>query len=170
MQPNLAPKTTQLTNPSEIRVIAFPLANFWFALPITAIRKITLCPPEFGDDAPGSSLVYLDNQTITILNLSPYLAAVNQEQKSQTSNGKFLVIIKTTQEEPYGIRVNELPNMLDLPLAAIEKLPSSYRKNTMLGLASYVAVLPSQKRKLLLYLLDLEQALNLSAVNSTLRA
>jgi chemotaxis signal transduction protein len=156
----------------SIKVIVFPIANYLFALPMTAILKVSHCPPLVGENLSEIGLVHLENRTITLLNLHQKLTAARQSlagkkfKKVPETSGQFLILTQASRGEVCGIPIDKLPDMMDLPLGTIELLPESYQQTNLLGLANYVAVLQSEEKKLAIFLLDLEQALNLATINA----
>lgn len=152
------------SHPQKVKTVIFKIANYLFALPLTAIEKITLFPSE-ENHHNNTNLINFDNRTLTILNLHQQLTSTNQKQKELSHTGKFLIITQNPQGESYGIKVDTLPNLIDLPWSSIEQLSTSYRQHQILGLANYVSVLPSQTGKKLIFLLDLEVAGRVALAN-----
>ena len=149
--------------PQKVKTVIFKIAGYLFALPLTAIEKITLFPSDGNHN--NTNLINFDNRTLTILNLHQRLTKTNQKQKELSHTGKFIIITQNPQGESYGIKVDTLPNLIDLPWSSIEQLSTSYRQHQILGLANYVSVLPTQTGKKLIFLLDLEAAQSLAFAN-----
>lgn len=152
---------TPSPNQSVVKAIVFRIANHWFALPLMTIDKIIHCPPQVNQQDKSATLLHWEQQTITVLNLHSYLADGSQESESSEPTEQFFLLTHTPQGEICALRVDELPNLLDLPLAAVEQLPKSFREHKLLDLASYMAVLAADAQQWLVFLLNLEQTFNL---------
>ena len=151
------------SQPKQIKSVVFKIAGYFFALPLTAVEKITLLPSE--TDSSNPNLINFDNRTITIINLNPHLTTTNKKQDNKKIAEKFLIITQTNQRETCGIIADQIPNLVNLPWSSIEQLSPSYRQHQILGLASYVSVLPTQIGKKLIFLLDLERAQHVALTN-----
>ena len=157
----------------SIKVITFPIANYLFALPMSTILKVSHCPSLSSENLSDIGLVNLENRTIALLNLHQKLDSARQVggtkkiKRRAKISGQFLILTQSRQGQLCGIPIDKLPDMIDLPLETIEALPESYRQTNLLGIANYVAVLPSEEKKIAIFLLDLEAALNLATSNET---
>ncbi len=138
--------------PATIRTITFTTAGYLFALPMQAVLKVSHCPQPTDESFDEVGLFYLGNETVAILELGDRLglspAASSPEQR-------FLILVRATSGELYGIQIGDLPNMFDLPTAQIRPLPPKARQSPLRQVAKYAARCQADEREQLLLLLDL---------------
>jgi chemotaxis signal transduction protein len=147
----IAPLTSSELSQDSVRVITFTIANHQLALPMNAIVKVVSCPPSLMNSTHKVELLHFGNHSITVLNLHQHFAQAS-------SGGKFLVVTRSKQEELYALMVDTPPDLRDLPVSAIRKLPESYRQGHPLSIASCVAVLPQSEGVLSVFIIDMLQA------------
>lgn len=134
----------QINEEKFFKSIAFQVANCWFALPIEAIIKIISCPPLHEPIKNCLSLVEWEKKTITVIDLSQKIAfksnneLINYNQKIAHS---FLILIQTKSAELCGFLTNNDPTLINIPIANICSLPTSYRQVADLGIISKMAIL-----------------------------
>ena len=154
------PPAPQATEVQSCPAIAFQIAGQWLAIPHGALLRI-VHRSALNQDIRSATFAYLGKQPLAILNLHPLLADGCSNQSDQNdpqqrdviespSNLPFLVIaaVETTL---FGIPINQLPVLLDLPLAATHALPANYY-NAIQGIASHVVAVPQLGAVLLLNL------------------
>lgn len=161
---------TQTSSESVLRAIAFTISGCQFALPISSVLQVSQRPPLLGESTGAIGLVMYENQAILLLNLQVKLA---QQQLPAVSGGAalvpptgaepgpYLILTQTQRGELCGLPIDELPVMLELPRAAIQPIPKSYRRAHLHGLARFVALWQPEPEaeKSAVYLLDVEQAI-----------
>lgn len=147
---------------TTFQVIILSIANHLFAVPMNTVLQVRRCPPELRNSLGEAEWTYLEDRPLLVLNLQLRLG-VAQQISGDTNGGRgvqqFLVLTQSSTGVLCGLKVDRLPDMLDLPARAVQALPESYRQNNLQGLAKYVAILPREEKKLVIYLLDLEQIL-----------
>ncbi|MDR9404759.1 MAG: chemotaxis protein CheW, partial [Halothece sp. Uz-M2-17] len=146
-------------NEELLRVIVFPLGDYYFALPINAVLQVIESPPELTEHFEGFGLVMLEKQSITLLNLHRHFRYKTDPDTKETAD--FLILTQSRQGEFCGIPIYSLPNMMELPYDEIQPLPSVYRQTNLYGIARFVTFVQfeEQEKKEGIYLLDVDQAL-----------
>ncbi len=161
---------------TTFKVIILPIANYLFAVPMNTVLQVRRCPPELRHSPVDAELIHLENRPVLVLNLqarlassppSPQLTGTTSKNKVTTSD-PFLVLTQSRAGELCGLRVDRLPDMLDIPANTVQTLPEAYRQNNLQGLAKYVAILPREDKRLVVYLLDLDQVLQANYLYSAL--
>lgn len=167
---------------ATFKVIILPIANYLFAIPMSMVLQVRRCPLELRNSPVDAELTHLDiginlpegYRPVMVLNLqlrleqnpqsssqspsSSQLAIANYRRTSSNLD-QFLVLTQSRTGELCGLRVDRLPDMLDLPASAVQALPESYRQNNLQGLAKYVAIIPNGEKRMVIYLLELEHLL-----------
>jgi purine-binding chemotaxis protein CheW len=145
-------KTKTTTAPS-LKVITFQIGNLNLAIAITAIYKILKQTPIEGSGINSVGVAHLSDRELTVIDLQRQLfqdsAIKNQGQDNH------LIVIKTASEDFYGIPVENVPILMDIPLSTLRVLPESYRRADTLGIASHVAILPQEQGTSTVFLLDI---------------
>jgi purine-binding chemotaxis protein CheW len=142
------------------RAVVFAIAGHFLALPLTAVVKVVSAAAASHLPSAQPSLIYLDNQPITLLNLQPCLSAVATSHASVQPllyPGQFL-LIASDQEQLFAISLNQVPTLMELPLSVVRLLPKTYRQSIQ-NIAFHVAVLTHETQTQTILLLDLQQAM-----------
>ena len=149
-------KNDQKSNPSQItKLVAFAMSNLNVALHIDVVKKIINYSTIFSSNLNHFGLVNIGNQEITVIDLHKKLFNVSQSEDVVDSNQKkYLILAQNNLKELFGIVINETPKLLDVPLSQIRNIPPSYRRADTLSIASHVAVIPQEKGKLTIFILD----------------
>ncbi len=144
---------------NQLKVIVFPVASYWLALPINAVLKVILSPPittTADSDRHGLGMVDVDRQTVTVINLHQHL---KPSTGPQPLHRRFLILTQTRQGELCGIPVDAPPVLMELSLEAIRPLPATYRQSDPLGMASHMALLQEEEGERQIYLLGMQKLL-----------
>jgi chemotaxis signal transduction protein len=161
---------------ATFKVIILPIANYLFAIPMSMVLQVRRCPPDLRNSPVDAELTNLDDRPVLVLNLQLRLeqsstssaqastqasaqTAITSRRRTTSHLDQFLVLTQSRTGELCGLRVDRLPDMLDLPASTVQTLPESYRQNNLQGLAKYVAIIPKGEKKMVIYLLELEQLL-----------
>ncbi|MDX2273301.1 MAG: hypothetical protein NW237_15315 [Cyanobacteriota bacterium] len=144
--------------PDFLKVITFTVASQPLALPLAqgkdspfpVVQRVIHSPVSLNHHP--LQLLHWEDQDVIILNLHSLSTPAQ-------AIPPFLILVQTPNQECYGIPVSDPPSLLELPLATIRPLPPSYAQRDPLGMASYIAVLPQSGDPLILFLLDLNRAL-----------
>lgn len=142
--------------PDTIRTIAFQAAGYTFALPMQAILKVSQCPPLADSQADEVGLLQLGTTAIALLDLEQLVGA--RAAGDSEARGQFLILVRAPSGEPYGIQIDELPNMLDIPSRAIRPLPAAAQSSPLRRVAKYAALWQAHDQEHIIFLLDLSLA------------
>jgi chemotaxis signal transduction protein len=146
------------TKQNTFKSIAFQVSNYWFALPIGSVLKIISCPVLDSPIKDCLSLVEWEKQVITVIDLSqkiavePGLTSLNSLKKLSHD---FLILMQTKSAELCGFLTKKDPILVDIPIANIHSLPSSYRQVADLSIIGKMAILnqPETEQTLKIFLL-----------------
>ena len=133
-QIGIAPKTEE----TALRSVIFAVQNRWFALPVGAILKVSLCPPINNSLQGGLGTIDIENETVTIIDLEEKFAP----NRDYSFTRRYLFLVQTQSGEKCGLVATSPPSMVEIPLDTIRPLPSSYRQQSDLSFVSHLAVLP----------------------------
>ena len=145
------------------RAVVFTIANHLLALPLTTVLKVVSQSVIQNDYPNVQSVIYLENQPITLLNLHPCLSTVpgnnvsNRSVLSAVTSGQFLLITGLQGHAQWAIPVDQPPTLMELPLSTVRQLPIAYRQ-LIQNLACHVSVLTNQRGLSTILLLNLKQA------------
>lgn len=156
------------TSESEVcRAVVFTIAHHHLALPLTAVLKVVPRSIAQSDAAQNQSIVYLENQPLTLLNLHACLAAIPSSDSaidlrsttlsSPEKSGQLLLIVGLAGDPQWAIAVDQPPTLMELPLSTVRLLPPTYRQQIR-HIACHVAVLTKPPDLLTILLLNLKQA------------
>lgn len=150
------------------KFIVFQIAYYRIALLINDVLKVVNCSSIANQEILTLGLVHIGCHTIRVLDLHDYLNAESKNLVSQqnTTEG-FLVIVRNLDRQLCGILVDQPPDLLELPYEMMRSLPKSARQaKTLLDLVSHAAVISREGFTKTIFLLDVEQVLNL-AINDS---
>lgn len=133
-QIGIAHKTTE----TALKAVIFAVESRWFALPVGAVLKVSLCPPIQNPVEGGLGTINLENETITVIDLEKKFAP----QRDDTLNRRYLLLTQTHHHEKLGLVAQSPPSMIEIPLNTIRSLPSVYQQQGDLSFISHLAVLP----------------------------
>lgn len=141
---------TNVETNKSLRVIAFAVMDYWFALPLGAVLKVIPCP-AFTAANSGIGIIHLDSQTITVVDLRyKFIKNSNQTIKftkdSPHNMMNFLIMFQTQNGELCGIPVAKTPILTDIALSNIRPLPCFYQQISELSFIKYVAVIPQEQK------------------------
>ncbi|NET61145.1 MAG: chemotaxis protein CheW [Symploca sp. SIO2E6] len=139
---------------TPVKLIVFPMGNLHLALPVAVVYKILNHKPIYGSGINQVGVVHLDEQEVTVVDL--YQRLFHSESTNEEHQDNYLVIVRNTTGELYGIPVVHTPIIVEVPLSQIRVLPESYRRADTLDIASHVAVIQQAEAPLTVFLLDFE--------------
>ena len=146
------PNTRQVT--PSLKLIVFGMGSLNLALPIESVYKVVNHTSVYGSGLRPVGVAHVGDGEITVVDL--YRQFFKASPFKESDRGGYLVIVKNTTGELYGIPVVETPILLEVPLSQIRVLPESYRHSDTLGVASHVAVIPQEVSPLTIFLLDVD--------------
>lgn len=148
-------KTKESTESQISKLVIFPVANLNVALHINVVQKIINYSTIFSSRLNHFGLVNIGDQEITVIDLHKKLFNISKsEDKADSNLKKYLILAENQVAELFGIVIDEPPKLLDVPLNKIRTIPASYRQADTLAIASHVAVIPQDKDKLTIFILD----------------
>ena len=137
-----------------LKLIVFAMGNLTLALRIESVYKVVNHTPVHSSGANHVGVAHLGELEVTVVDL--YQRFFKSNQSSAFATGGYLVIVKNTTGELYGIPVPETPTLVEVPLSLLRVLPESYRRADTLEVASHVAVFPHEGTQLTVFLLDVD--------------
>ena len=111
----------------KIELIGFEIGELSFGIPITRIDRI-ISNIHLGED-------YTLTEHVEIVDLYDRLFGVD------LSNPTAIVIYRGDGQQLYGIPIETVPTLILVPLDRIRILPSEFRTNNPLGIASHIAMI-----------------------------
>jgi hypothetical protein len=129
-------------------VMVFPIcqppesgADYLFALPVEAVVKVMQCPANLGSFNQGISMISVNNQMITVVDLCHRLMP---ERVMTAADRQFLMLVQTHFAEPFAIPVANFPLLLNLPVTSAQPIPAAYRQVNSIGFASHMAIVEQE--------------------------
>jgi chemotaxis signal transduction protein len=153
--PDVASPPLDSPPPPSLQVMVFTLDDQTFALPLISVLKVLDCPPDLDAQVDQLGVFYLGQAAIKLL--SPHRSAIAgvQPQAPPTS---FLIVLQARSGMFYGIPVNSVPDVTELPLPAFHLLPDVQSHQGLFNFVRYVAILTeAENTSSRIYLLDLKQ-------------
>ncbi|NEP49923.1 MAG: hypothetical protein F6K65_14345 [Moorea sp. SIO3C2] len=137
------------------KFIVFKITEYSLCLPIRDVIKVVNFTTEISREMKTMGLVQLGKHTIKIWDLHQQLGDGSLPDRSPKQ--RFLVIIRPRDSELWGIFVDNLPNLVELPQDMMRPIPKSYRQASVLEMISHAAVIPNEASTQKIFLLDLQQ-------------
>lgn len=164
---NLDRQNKNNTN-STVKLLVFAIGKLTLALPVERVKKVTKYTPIHGSGMSYINLTHIGRQEVTVVDLHQKLFNISHDKL--ISDGGYFILTKPKQipseaersrsyfpEESLGIRVAQSPSLIEVALADIRALPSSYRYADTLEIASHVAVINVEDgTSQTIFILDLE--------------
>ncbi|NER51392.1 MAG: chemotaxis protein CheW [Symploca sp. SIO1A3] len=139
---------------SLFKLLVFGIGNLNLALPIKSVHKVLKHTPVYGSGVQPVGVTHLGDSEVTVVDL--HRRFFKSSQTDVSNSNRYLVIVKNTTGELYGIPVAHTPSLVEVPLSQIRLLPESYRRADTLDVASHVAVIPQETTPLTVFLLDVD--------------
>lgn len=155
---------TSLNQDSEKqKFIAFPVADHSVALPLGSVLRVLRHSPENNDDELSRmGLLQIGRHVIRALNLNQWLTSVPSAPASGSQ--PYVIIVRSPQQEPFGIWADGLPDLVELSPDVLRSLPPSVNASSnFLELISHTAVIPHAEGNQTIFLLNIARALNARA-------
>ena len=139
-----------------IKVLMFSVGSLNLGLRIESIYKVLNAAQIHGSRENWVGLVHLGDREVTVLDLKRRLFP-SQTNSDDAPKG-YLMVIQNAKGELYGIPVDIVPALVDVPLPNLRLLPESFRHADTLRIASHVAVITESESEIqmTLFLLDIE--------------
>lgn len=149
---------TRQATPS-LKLIVFSIGSLHLGLRIESVFKVVNHMTVYGSGLNHVGITHLGDSEVTVVDL--YRRFFKSSLTSESHPSSYLVLVKNTIGELYGIPVTDTPVLMEVPLSAIRVLPESYRRADTLEVASHVAVIPQEAAPLTVFLLDVDRLLPL---------
>jgi purine-binding chemotaxis protein CheW len=146
-------KTRQIA--PSLKLIVFSMGALNLALRIESIYKVVNHTATYSSGLNHIGVTHLENSEVTVVDL--HRRFFQSSQFKNTEQEGYLIVVKNTTGEFYGIPVVEAPVLTEVPLSMIRVLPESYRRSDTLEVASHVAVIPQEgSAPLTVFFLDVD--------------
>lgn len=152
--PNNTPLSQARQVTPSFKLIVFTMSGLNLALRIETVYKVVNHTPVYSSGLSHVGVAHLSEREVTVLDL--YWRFFKKSQQNEFHADGYLIIVRTTTDELYGIPVAQTPVLLEVPLTLIRALPESYRCADTLGIASHVAIIPQETEPLTVFLLDVD--------------
>ncbi|WP_310423404.1 hypothetical protein [Chamaesiphon sp. VAR_48_metabat_135_sub] len=123
-----------------LELVVFELAKISFGIPMTKINRV-ISSIFIGED-------YSLTQDVQILDLHHQLTGLELLEPNA------IAIFTSKDRQLYGIPIETVPTLVSVPLDRIRILPSEFRTNNPLGIASHIAMVSSPVAELTIFILD----------------
>lgn len=150
---------------ASCQAVIFRVANQHLALPAMAVLKILPATDFNAADLTCGTLTLWEDCPLIWLNLHSLLNRHSADRAAAPPSPRFVIVVWSPTGDRCAIPVDELPVLLEIPLAQAQVIPSHHR-STLGSVARYLVILPHQNANLPLLLLDLQQALHRQALHS----
>jgi purine-binding chemotaxis protein CheW len=137
-----------------LKLVVFSMGGLNLALRIESVYKVVNHTPVYSSGLNHVGVAHMGEREVTVVDL--YWRFFKGSQTHELSTTGYLVIVKNTTGELYGIPVAKTPVLIEVPLSMIRVLPESYRRADTLEVASHVAVIPQEGAPLTVFLLDVD--------------
>lgn len=148
------------------KLIVFKIADYFLALPLTAVLKVINYPPANNGDIKAPGIIQIGRHAIALWDLHQILA--DSDRPQTIGIRPFLLIAQVLPGELCAIPVEEPPNLVELPKHSLRTLPQSFHHHQLRHLVSHVAVISEAEKTFTIFLVDLNEALSLLS-NRSLR-
>jgi purine-binding chemotaxis protein CheW len=142
---------SQATTTKQVKLVTFGVGNLNAALHIDVVQRVINYSTIYSSGLNHFGIINLGDQEITVIDLHKRL--FNTSQPVNPSKPGYLVLVKNSVNEIFGIVVSEAPSLLDVSLDNIRVLPPSYRQADTLSIASHVTVIHQEQGELAIFIL-----------------
>jgi chemotaxis signal transduction protein len=118
------------------KLVVFKSGGETYAIAIERVQRILTEFTTQGTLESGRSLVKLDADLITLLDLSKLFISLDSPQTPPS----YLIVCTVTNGDRIGIPVQDLPAILDIPEDQFAEIPASYRQGRDVKNAAPAAV------------------------------
>ncbi len=150
-----------------LKVLVFSIGSLNLGLPIDAVYKVLNSTQIYNSGSNWVGLAHMGDREVTVLDLQRRLFPEIIADNSKFESG-YLMVIQNNKSELFGIPVETVPALIEVPLSSIRVLPESFRHADALGIASHVAVISESESEtnLTLFLLDIDTTVRLTQLNT----
>lgn len=145
----------QSSSKSKIgKFVTFKIADYWFALPMTAVLKIVNCPPPDQGGIVPMGVVQLSSHTIQLLDL--YRTFSLGPNAISSNSASFLLVLRSAHSKLWGIALHTPPDLIQLPLTAFKSVSLDKRFAPQPSWISHIAIIADHDFKQTLLFLNLK--------------
>ena len=137
-----------------LKVLVFRIGSLNLGLRIESIYKVLNATQIYSSGLNWVGVVHMGDREVTVLDIHRRLFKTSRTNENVQPG--YRVVIQNSQGELYGIPVEVVPALMDVPLSTVRVLPESFRHADTLGIASHVAVISQSETPLTLFLLDID--------------
>lgn len=135
---------------ASLKLVVFEMGSLKLALRIETVYKVLNQAPVYGSGLTGVKIARIGDRDITVVEL---------HRRFFAPRGNYLIVVKNSIGELYGIPVVAVPVLIVVPLSSIQVLSESYRHTNLLEIATHVCHIPQAETPLTIFLMDVEQLL-----------
>ena len=146
---------SQATAKGTVKLLVFPIGSLNSALSIDTVQKVVNYSNITSSGLTHYGLVNIEGKEITVIDLHQKL--FNTPEELTAEDKKYLLLSQNSRGETFGILIKNSPELYDVAVENIRKLPSSYRKADTLKIASHVFLMesdPESEEKKTVFILD----------------
>lgn len=144
------------TRTETLKMLVFPLSHLYLSVKLAGVKKVIPTPEIFKSGNEVMGITHFEEREAIVLDLHQAI----YQCPAQKHQG-FLVVIDIN-EQLYGITVEALPEMKELPLDELKPIPVEYRERDTLGIADFMTQVNLQNgRTITTFLLDSDRLLEL---------
>ncbi|MEO1134247.1 MAG: chemotaxis protein CheW [Cyanobacteria bacterium J06639_1] len=134
------------------QVLTFKLQDEWFALPLEAVRKVSVLGDIYGDgNHSGISLTVFEGRELVVVDVARRIFSQSDIGSSQSnaagaiaSNNStapsFLIVVSNSEDNWVGLPTQTPPAVRRIPASAFTPLPETYRAAGTIQYVSSLAV------------------------------
>jgi chemotaxis signal transduction protein len=138
------------------KLIIFAIANYHLALPIDQVLRVINYPADTSESLEKIGLIQCGRHTIRVVDL------YQQFQLETTRSAlplPFLMLIRGLNQELCGVPVSAPPDVIEIPVEALQQLEWTSTTSPLLKSVSHTAVVKQADETLSILLLDLYRVL-----------
>jgi chemotaxis signal transduction protein len=143
---------TSLHKDRAIKLLIFKIGKLTLALHIERVKKVIDYVPVYSSGLNHVGIIHLEDKEVTVVDLHKKLFRVKQSNDFDFKT--YLILARTSNQEQFGIIVNQTPSLFEIPMSQIRVLPESYRRSDTLEIASHVTIIEQKNESLTVFLLD----------------
>jgi chemotaxis signal transduction protein len=142
---------------ATMKVLVFSLGDLFLALRLEGVQKVMKMPQIFKSGDKFLGITQWEGKDVLVLDLYRHIYGTPAAQDKG-----HLIIVRTTTTF-FGLAVDTVPTMVDIPLAEICPVSAEFRNRDTLGIAeSMVQVALGKQEKQMAFLLDFSLLLQLA--------
>jgi chemotaxis signal transduction protein len=139
------------------KLLVFSLGDLHLALRLEGVQKVIKMPQIFKSGDKFLGITQFENRDVIVLDLYRHIYG------APATHQKGHLIIVRAAENTFGLAVDTLPTMVDIPLSAFCPVSNDFRDRDSLGISeSMVEITLHKDQKTMAFLLDSSLLLGLA--------